>query len=100
PRLDAQARSTLAMSLDLVRRAAESALNALQGKPAEAPRRDYELSFPPAPEPAVSVSGQRRRVPATRPAARPKAASERDDSPSELAQEDGPRPVFKRRRGR
>jgi hypothetical protein len=95
PRLDAQARSTLEASVETIRRAAEDALNALHGKPGEPPRRDYELSFPAAPEP-VAVSGQRRKVSAPRPAVRPSPSREAD----QLSDDDEPRPVFKRRRGR
>jgi hypothetical protein len=99
PRLDAQARSTLESSVETIRRAAEDALNALHGKPSAPPRRDYELSFPAAPEP-VSVSGQRRKMPAPRPGARPNASRESDDLRGEPSDDNAPRPVFKRRRGR
>jgi hypothetical protein len=92
PRLDAQARGSLQTSLEAIRKAADAALRSLTGAPADAPRRDYQLSFPPASEPPVSVSGQRRRVPSPRQAPR-KEEPERPD-------EEDPRPVFKRRRGR
>lgn len=89
PRLDALTRGALQASLEGIRNAAEAALSSLTG----APRRDYELSFPPASE-SVSVSGQRRRVPSPRPAA------SRKEQPPEHSDEEEPRPVFKRRRGR
>jgi hypothetical protein len=92
PRLDAQARGSLQASLEAIRKSADAALRSLTGAPADAPRRDYQLSFPPATEPPVTVSGQRRRVPSPRQAPR-KEEAERPD-------EDDPRPVFKRRRGR
>jgi hypothetical protein len=92
PRLDAQARGTLQASLEAIRKATEAALRSLTGAPAELPRRDYELSFPPVSEP-VTVSGQRRRVPSPKPVAR------KEDSP-EHSDDEEPRPVFKRRRGR
>ena len=91
-RLDALARGTVQASLEAIRKATDAALQSLTGAPGESPRRDYQLSFPPAPEP-VSASGQRRRVAAPRPA--PPLKEERHDS-----DEDEPRPVFKRRRGR
>lgn len=91
PRLEAQARGSLQVSLEAIRRAADAALRSMTGAPADPPRRDYELSFPPPTEP-VTVSGQRRKVSPARPAAR------RDEP--EPADEDKPRPVFKRRRGR
>jgi hypothetical protein len=88
PRLDAEARAMLEGSIESVRRAAEEALNVLHGKPSEPPRRDYQLSFPAAAAPAAApapVSGQRRKVPIPQP---------------EIARDEEPRPVFKRRRGR
>jgi hypothetical protein len=91
PRLDAQARGTLLASLEAVRKATDAAVRSLTGAQAEVPRRDYELSFPPVSEP-VSVSGQRRRVPAPRPVVRKEEREEDGDKE--------PRPVFKRRRGR
>ena len=90
PRLDALSRGTVQASLEVIRNAAEAALRSLTGAPSGAPRRDYELSFPQASDP-VSVSGQRRKVPPPRPAV------SRKEDPSD---EDEPRPVFKRRRGR
>jgi hypothetical protein len=88
PQLDAQVRATLEGSIESVRRAAEEALNALHGKASASPRRDYELSFPPAPVPEPKpgpVSGQRRKVSVPRP---------------EASADEEPRPVFKLRRGR
>jgi len=85
-RLDALARGTVQASLEAIRKATDAALQSLTGVPGESARRDYQLSFPPASEP-VSASGQRRRVPAPRPA-------------HEDSDDDEPRPVFKRRRGR
>jgi hypothetical protein len=99
-RLDALTRGTLQASLEAIRKAADAALIALTGTVPELPRRDYELSFPPAaaaipPSPeSVSVSGQRRRVQPPRP------APLRKDEPPEQVDEGEPRPVFKRRRGR
>jgi hypothetical protein len=90
PRLDALARGTLQASLEAIRNAAEAALIALTGKASGAARRDYELSFPPVGQ-SVSVSGQRRRVPAARPVPPPKKDGPEDEEV---------RPVFKRRRGR
>ena len=89
PRLDALTRGALQASLEGIRNAAEAALSSLTG----APRRDYELSFPPVSEP-VSVSGQRRRAGSQRP-----VASRKEPPPEDLEEEE-PRPVFKRRRGR
>ena len=97
PRLESQVRITLLASLESIRSTAENALNALRGRPAEPPRRDYELSFPPAPEPAHTVSGSRRKVPGSRPPAPPPV--EPDDSRKD-PDDEGPRPVFSRRRGR
>ena len=97
PRLESQVRITLLASLESIRSTAENALNALRGRPSEPPRRDYELSFPPAAEPAPTVSGSRRKVPASRPPARPEV--EPADPPTD-ADDEGPRPVFRRRRGR
>jgi hypothetical protein len=96
PRLETLARSTLEASIDIIRRTAEDALNALRGNPVGTPRRDYELSFPPAVE-SVSVSGPRRKVPAPRSSARPNPSPEVRPEPSADVE---PRPVFKRRRGR
>jgi type IV secretory pathway VirB10-like protein len=99
PRLDSQAHHTLQASIESIRRAAEDALNTLRGKPVEPPRRDYELSFPPAPEPPLTVSGQRRKVASSRPVPRPNPPRERENlRPDDSGEE--PRPVFKRRRGR
>ena len=89
-RLDALARGTVQASLEAIRKATDAALQSLTGAAVESPRRDYQLSFPPASEP-VSASGQRRRVPAPRPAPPLK---------EEDADDEEPRPVFKRRRGR
>jgi hypothetical protein len=91
PRLDAQARGAVQASLESIRKAAETALRSLAGAPADPPRRDYELSFPPVSEPAT-VSGQRRKVSSPRPAPRRQEP--------EASDEEEPRPVFKRRRGR
>jgi hypothetical protein len=91
-RLDALARGTVQASLEAIRKATDAALQSLTGAPGES-RRDYQLSFPPANEP-VSASGQRRRVPAPRPAAPVKEERHEDSD------EEEPRPVFKRRRGR
>jgi hypothetical protein len=93
PRLDALTRGSLQASLEAMRNTADAALRTLTGAAVESPRRDYELSFPPAPDP-VTASGQRRRAAPPRPVAARK--DERPDRPDE----DGPRPVFKRRRGR
>ena len=93
PRLDAQARGSLQASLEAIRKAADAALRSLTGAPADAPRRDYELSFPPVSEPPpVSVSGQRRRV------SSPRQAPRKEEP--EGSDEEEPRPVFKRRRDR
>jgi hypothetical protein len=91
PRLDAQARGNAQATLEAIRKAADAALRSLAGAPADPPRRDYELSFPPVSEPAT-VSGQRRKVSSPRPAPR-----RTEPEPSD---EEEPRPVFKRRRGR
>ena len=91
PRLDAQARGTVQVSLEAIRKAADAALRSLAGAPADPPRRDYELSFPPVSDPAT-VSGQRGKVSATRPMAR----REEPEPPDE----EEPRPVFKRPRRR
>ena len=91
PRLDALARGSLQASLEAIRKAADAALRSLTGASVDQSRRDYELSFPPVSEP-VTVSGQRRRVPAPRPVVRKEEPERSDD--------DEPRPVFKRRRGR
>ena len=98
PRLESQARIMLLASLESIRSTAEDALNALRGRPSEVPRRDYELSFPPAAEPAPTVSGARRKVPGSRPPARP-VVEPSDPAPVDVSDE-GPRPVFRRRRGR
>jgi hypothetical protein len=90
-RLDAQARSNVQASLEAIRKAADTALRSLAGAPADPPRRDYELSFPPVSEPAT-VSGQRRKVSSPRPAPR-----RPEPEPSDVEE---PRPAFKRRRGR
>ena len=74
PRLDGQARNALQASVEAIKRAAEDALNTLQGRPPTPPRRDYELSFPPA--------------------------SDFQDLDAEDPADDEPRPVFRRRRGR
>lgn len=92
-RLDALTRGKLQASLESIRKAAEAALGSLAGAPSEA-RRDYELSFPPVSEP-VSVSGQRRRV-----SAPPPPVESRKKDHDERSDEEEPRPVFKRRRGR
>jgi hypothetical protein len=97
-RLDALTRGTLQASLEAIRKAADAALISLTGVAPDLPRRDYELSFPPAaaavptPSEPVTASGQRRRVQPPRP-----APVRREDPP---ADDDEPRPVFKRRRGR
>jgi hypothetical protein len=93
PRLDALSRGALQASLEAIRNAAEGALVALTGATSGSPRRDYDLSFPPAADP-VSVSGQRRRVPT------PRAVAARKEERPEHSDEEEPRPVFKRRRGR
>ena len=92
-RLAALTRGTLQASLESIRKTADAALSSLTGTPSEA-RRDYDLSFPPVSEP-VSVSGQRRRVSAPRP---PVESRKKDHD--EHSDDDEPRPVFKRRRGR
>jgi hypothetical protein len=92
-KLDALARGTIQASLEAIRKATDAALQSLTGASGESPRRDYQLSFPPASEP-VSASGQRRRVPTPRPAAPVKEARQEDSD------EEEPRPAFKRRRGR
>ena len=92
-RLDALTRGTLEASLDAIRKAAEAGLVALTGTLPES-RRDYELSFPPVSDP-VSSSGKRKKVsPPHRPIVPP-----RHDYDPQPADEDEPRPVFKRRRG-
>jgi hypothetical protein len=93
-RLDALTRGTLQASLEAIRKAAEAGLVALTGALPES-RRDYELSFPPVSEP-VSVSAKRRKIPPPPPHP---VAPPRDHEP-ELADDEEPRPVFKRRRGR
>ena len=90
-RVDAQVRGTLQASLEAIRKSADAGLRMLTGSTADLARRDYELSFPPVSEP-VTVSGQRRKVSA------PRAPARRDEP--EPSDEDEPRPVFKRRRGR
>jgi hypothetical protein len=92
-RLDALTRGTLQASLEAIRKAADAGLVALTGVAPELPRRDYELSFQPVSEP-VSASGKRRKVPPPRPAPPP------PDPEFEELDDDEPRPVFKRRRGR
>ncbi len=92
PRLDALTRGTLQASLEAIRNAAEAALISLTGIPSD-PRRDYELSYPPAGE-SVAVSGKRRGLPVPRP-----VASRKEERP-EHSDEEEPRPVFKRRRDR
>jgi hypothetical protein len=91
PRLDAQARGSVQAALEAIRKAADAALRSLAGAPADPPRRDYELSFPPVSEPAT-VSAQRRKVSSPRPVPRRQEP--------ETSDEEEPRPVFKRRRGR
>jgi hypothetical protein len=91
PRLDALTRGSLQASLEAIRKAADAALRSLTGASIDQARRDYELSFPPVSEP-VTVSGQRRRVPAPRPVVRKEELERPDD--------EEPRPVFKRRRGK
>jgi hypothetical protein len=91
PRLDALTRGTLQASLDAIRNAAEAALISLTGIPSGPPHRNYELSFPPTGE-SVAVSVEDRPVPSPRQMAPPK-----EDRPEE---EEVPRPVFRRRRGR
>ena len=93
-RLDALTRGTLQASLEAIRKAADAGLVALTGVGPDLPRRDYELSFPPVSEP-VSASGKRRKVPPPRPAPPPQ-----DPDFEEMEEQDEPRPVFKRRRGR
>jgi hypothetical protein len=92
PRLDAQVRGALQATLEAIRKSADAALRTLTGASADSARRDYELSFPPVSEPSVTTSGQRRRVPTPR-------QVPRKEEP-EHADEEEPRPVFKRRRGR
>jgi hypothetical protein len=99
-RLDALTRGTLQASLEAIRKAADAALISLTGAAPDLLRRDYELSFPP-PAPAVprpsepvTASGQRRR------AQQPRPAPVRRQDPPEESNDDEPRPVFKRRRGR
>ena len=98
PRLESQSRA-LQTSLETIRQAAQDALNALQGKPAELPRREYELSFPP-PEPTLPASGPRRRIAASHPPAPPSSDLNPGDVDPEDSNAQGPRPVFRRRRGR
>jgi hypothetical protein len=92
-RLDAVTRGTLQASLEAIRRAAEAAMVSLTGA-AEAPRRDYELSFPPPAEPAPAAEPV-QRLPPSRP-----IASRGEDRPEPPLDEDEPRPAFKRRRDR
>lgn len=98
-RLEAHARSTLEASLAVIRRAADDALNSLHGRPPETPRRDYQLSFPQA-DPPAAASGPRRKIAAGRPAARPPVEPEPPDIEPGDSHDEGPRPVFRRRRGR
>jgi hypothetical protein len=93
PRLDALTRGTLQASLEAIQNAAEAALIALTGEPSGPTRRDYELSFPPVSQ-SVSASEQHRQVPSPQP-----VASGKEDGP-EPSEEEEPRPVFRRRRGR
>jgi hypothetical protein len=92
-RLDALTRGTLQASLEAIRKAADAGLVALTGAAPDLPRRDYELSFPPVSEP-VSGSGKRRKVPSPRP------LPPSPDPHFDQKDDDEPRPVFKRRRGR
>jgi hypothetical protein len=94
PRLDALTRGTLQASLDAIRNAAEAALIALTGVPSGPPHRNYELSFPPTGE-SVAVSVEDRHVPSPHQMASPK-----EDRPEQEEDENEPRPVFRRRRGR
>jgi hypothetical protein len=93
-RLDALTRGTLQASLEAIRKAAEAGLVALTGTLPES-RRDYELSFPPVAEPVTSSAKRRKIAP---PPARPVAPP--SDYEPEVADDEEPRPVFKRRRGR
>jgi len=98
-RLEAHARSALEASLEAIRRAADDALNSLHGRPAETPRRDYQLSFP-QPEPPTAVSGPRRKVaPRPGPAARPPVEPVGPEPETGDLEDEAPRPVFRRRRG-
>jgi hypothetical protein len=95
PRLDALTRGTLQASLDAIRNAAEAALISLTGVPSGPPHRNYELSFPPTGE-SVAVSVEERHVPSPH-----QMASRKEDRPGqEEEDENEPRPVFRRRRGR
>jgi hypothetical protein len=94
PRLDALTRGTLQASLEAIQNAAEAALIALTGAPSGPTHRDYELSFPPVGQ-SVSVSDQPRHVPSPH-----QVASGKGDRPEHAAEEEEPRPVFRRRRGR
>jgi len=98
-RLEAHARGALEASLEAIRRAADDALNCLHGLPPDTPRRDYQLSFP-QPEPPAAVSGPRRKIAAPRPPARPAVEPELPDVEAGDSEDEGPRPVFRRRRGR
>lgn len=93
--LQAQIRAALQTSLENIRRTTDAALTTLTGSAPEQPRRDYELSFPPPPDlvgavkdRAASEAEPRRRPHPRRPTPEPIPAAEEEE----------PRPVFKRPR--
>lgn len=94
--LQAQVRTALLAALENIRRTTEAALTTLTGAAPGAPRRDYELSFPPpsdlvgaVKDRAAAEAEPRRRAHGRRPAPEVEA-------PEIEAEE--PRPVFKRPR--